>query len=625
MSRFSSMSQARAGKSDDTLVSVSADQLGQPESTVASDRPAYSWQRIFDLVLRHKSRLIKAHIIALFAMLATVPLPLLLPLLVDEVLLDKPGWIVHSLNDVIPLAWQTALGYILIVTLITILLRVLGVVFGVWQVQQFTVISKDVTFGIRKDLLARIQGVAMSQYETMGSGSVTATMVNDVNTIDTFLGTTVGKVILAIFSLVGVTAVLLWLHWELALFILLMNPIVVYFTMRMGRAVKTLKKDENTAIDAFQQALSETLDALQQVRAANQDTPFFRRILGNAQDIKRHSEAFTWKSEAASRISFLIFLVGFDIFRGVSFLMVVFSNLSIGEMMAVFGYLWFMMGPVQEILAIQYAYSAGSGALQRINNVLDLEQEPKYPQKQNPFDADTVSVDVKNLFFHYPGKDEAVLHDLSFTIQPGEKLAFVGASGGGKTTLVQLLLGFYQQDAGEVLYNGVSIKDIGQQCVRENVATVLQQPVLFQQSIRFNLTLGQDLADEQLWQALEMAQLKEVVEKLEHRLDTMVGRNGIKLSGGQRQRLAIARMILQDPKVVIMDEATSALDMETERQLYVDLAPFLKGRTTLIVAHRLSSIKQADRILVFEDGHIIESGSHEDLVVSGGTYQRLYR
>ncbi|WP_029937548.1 ABC transporter ATP-binding protein [Thiomicrospira sp. S5] len=619
------MSQAGAGKTADTLVSVSADQLGQPESTVASDRPAYSWQRIFDLVLRHKSRLIKAHIIALFAMLATVPLPLLLPLLVDEVLLDKPGWIVHSLNDVIPLAWQTALGYILIVTLITILLRVLGVVFGVWQVQQFTVISKDVTFGIRKDLLARIQGVAMSQYETMGSGSVTATMVNDVNTIDTFLGTTVGKVILAVFSLVGVTAVLLWLHWELALFILLMNPIVVYFTMRMGRAVKTLKKDENTAIDAFQQALSETLDALQQVRAANQDTPFFRRILGNAQDIKHHSEAFTWKSEAASRISFLIFLVGFDIFRGVSFLMVVFSNLSIGEMMAVFGYLWFMMGPVQEILAIQYAYSAGSGALQRINNVLDLEQEPKYPQKQNPFDADTVSVEVKNLFFHYPGKDEAVLHDLSFTIQPGEKLAFVGASGGGKTTLVQLLLGFYQQDAGEVLYNGVSIKDIGQQCVRENVATVLQQPVLFQQSIRFNLTLGQDLADEQLWQALEMAQLKEVVEKLEHRLDTMVGRNGIKLSGGQRQRLAIARMILQDPKVVIMDEATSALDMETERQLYVDLAPFLKGRTTLIVAHRLSSIKQADRILVFEDGHIIESGSHEDLVVSGGTYQRLYR
>lgn len=591
----------------------------------ATSQTPYSWQRIFDLVMRHKPQLIKAHIIALFAMIATVPLPLLLPLLVDEVLLNQPAWIVGTLNQWIPASWQTALGYIMLVTIITILLRVIGVALGVWQVQQFTIISKAVTYRIRTDLLARIQGVSMRQYETLGSGSVTSTMVNDVNTLDTFLGTTVGKVILAVFSLVGVTVVLLWLHWQLALFILLLNPLVVYFTMRMGRKVKTLKKDENTAVAAFQQALSETLDALQQVRAANQDQAFFDRIRNSAQDIKIRSEAFTWKSEAASRISFLIFLVGFDLFRGVSFLMVVFSDLSIGEMMAVFGYLWFMMGPVQEILAIQYAYSAGSGALQRINQVLDLHQEPTYPALKNPFESTPVSVTVKDIFFHYPSHDKPVLHNLSFDIKPGEKLAFVGASGGGKTTLVQILLGFYEADSGQLYYNEVPIEEIGQQQVRQNIATVLQQPMLFQQTVRFNLTLGQDLPDQALWDALKMAQLDDVVADMDQQLETMVGRNGVKLSGGQRQRLAIARMILQDPKVVIMDEATSALDMETERKLYVDLAPFLKGRTTLIVAHRLSSIKQADRILVFEDGHIIESGSHEDLVTSGGTYQRLYR
>lgn len=598
--------------------------LSDMKASATSQAP-YSWQRIFDLVMRHKPQLIKAHLIALFAMIATVPLPLLLPLLVDEVLLNQPAWIVGNLNQWIPASWQTALGYIMLVTIITILLRVIGVALGVWQVQQFTIISKAVTYRIRKDLLARIQGVSMSQYETLGSGSVTSTMVNDVNTLDTFLGTTVGKVILAVFSLVGVTVVLLWLHWQLALFILLLNPLVVYFTMRMGRKVKTLKKDENTAVAAFQQALSETLDALQQVRAANQDQAFFDRIRNSAQDIKIRSEAFTWKSEAASRISFLIFLVGFDLFRGVSFLMVVFSDLSIGEMMAVFGYLWFMMGPVQEILAIQYAYSAGSGALQRINQVLDLHQEPTYPALKNPFESTPVSVTVKDIFFHYPSHDKPVLHNLSFDIKPGEKLAFVGASGGGKTTLVQILLGFYEADSGQVYYNEVPIEEIGQQQVRQNVATVLQQPMLFQQTVRFNLTLGQDLPDQALWDALKMAQLDDVVADMDQQLETMVGRNGVKLSGGQRQRLAIARMILQDPKVVIMDEATSALDMETERKLYVDLAPFLKGRTTLIVAHRLSSIKQADRILVFEDGHIIESGSHEDLVTSGGTYQRLYR
>ncbi|MBO1928231.1 ABC transporter ATP-binding protein [Thiomicrorhabdus sp. 6S2-11] len=586
----------------------------------------YSWQRIYDLVLRHKPALVKAHIIALFAMLVTVPLPLLLPILVDEVLLDKPGYIVNTLNTWVSPEWHGPIYYIVAITIITILLRLLGLAFGVWQMMQFTVISKEVTFQIRRDLLARVQKVSMSQYESMGSGSVSATMVNDVNTIDSFLGTTVGKIIIAAFTLIGTTAVLLWLHWQLALFILLMNPVVIYLTMRLGQKVKHLKRDENTALDIFQQALTETLDALQQIRASNQDRSFFERIRGQAQDIRKHSEAYTWKSDAASRFSFMVFLIGFDIFRGVSMLMVVFSDLSIGQMMAVFGYLWFMMGPVQEILAIQYSYSAASGALGRINDVLDLDQEPHFPSKQNPFDTQqAVGLKVEKLSFHYPGKNEPVLDNLSFRIQPGEKLALVGASGGGKTTLVQLLLGFYQPDSGQVRYGDIPLQEIGQDLVRNHVATVLQHPALFNQSIRFNLTLGQDLSDAKLWQALEQAQLADKIRELDQGLETIVGRNGIKLSGGQRQRLAIARMILQDPKVVIMDEATSALDMQTERQLYQDLAPFLKGRTTLIVAHRLSSIRQADRIMVFEDGQIIESGSHDELMQNQGTYHTLYR
>ncbi len=586
----------------------------------------YSWQRIYQLVLLHKKRLIQANIIAFFAMLVTVPLPLLLPLLVDEVLLGQPAMVVGFINSFIPLTWQTPFGYIAIVTFITIILRFMGIVLGVWQVQQFTLISKQVTHGIRQDLLARIKGVSMARYEKMGTGSVTATMVNDVNTIDNFLGTTVSKAVIAVITLAGVSVVLLWLHWQLALFILLLNPVVVFFTVKMGRKVRTLKKDENTAVDAFQQSLSETLNALQQVRASSQENRFFSFITKKSAAIKTHSEAFTWKSDAANRISFFIFLIGFDVFRGVSMLMVVFSGLSIGEMMAVLGYLWFMMGPIQEILAIQYSYSAGSGAMQRINDVLDLEQEPVYSlQGNNPFADDKVKLEVKDLFFTYPNKKQPVLKNLSFSIKAGEKLAFVGASGGGKTTLVQLLLGFYQADSGAVLYNNKPIKEIGQALVRKHVATVLQHPVMFHQSIRFNLTMGEDIADESLWQALDMAQLSAAIEELDEKLDSVVGRNGIKLSGGQRQRLAIARMILQDPKIVIMDEATSALDMETERKFYQDLEPFLKDRTTLIVAHRLSSIKQADRILVFEDGHIIESGSHDDLLEAGGTYQRLYK
>jgi ATP-binding cassette subfamily C protein len=604
---------------------MSMDEVKKVKVEATSER-SYTWRRIYELTLQHKPQLVKAHIIAFFAMLATVPLPLLLPILVDEVLLDQPGWVVAGMNTLLAPEFQTAFYYIVLITLVTIALRIIGLGLGVWQMQQFTLIAKDVTYKIRNDLLKRVRGVSMSQYETLGSGSVTATMMNDVNTIDSFLGTTVSKLIIAVFSLVGVSLILFWLNWQLALFIIFLNPVVILFTMKMGKKVKRLKKDENSAVDAFQQSLTETLDALQQVRAANQDRNFFERVRESAFNIKRHSENFTWKSDAASRFSFTIFLVGFDIFRGAGMMMVVFSDLTIGQMIAIFGYLWYMLGPVQEILAIQYGYSAGSGALSRINEVLDLKQEPSYPSKVNPFkQTSAVSLKVEDICFSYPGKEALVLDHLTFTIAPGEKLALVGASGGGKTTLVQIVLGFYAAKSGQVYYGGESIQNIGHETVREHVATVLQQPMLFNQSIRFNLTLGQPIEDEIIWQALAMAQLKDKVEELDLGLETEVGRNGIKLSGGQRQRLAIARMILQDPKVVIMDEATSALDMQTERQLYQDLAPFLAGRTTLIVAHRLSSIRQADRILVFEDGHIIESGSHEELMSQGGTYHTLYR
>jgi ATP-binding cassette subfamily C protein len=414
------------------------------------------------------------------------------------------------------------------------------------------------------------------------------------------------------------------MHWQLALFILLMNPVVIYFTMVMGKKVKVLKRHENSAFEIFQQALSETLDGIQQIRASNREGHYLQRVTARARDLRQHMTAFGWKSDAANRLSFFIFLMGFELFRATSMVLVLLTDLSIGEMFAVYAYLWFMMNPVQEILSIQYSYYSANAALERISRLLTLRQEPVYQHKINPFAGKhTVGLRIENICFSY-GEEFNVLDGVSLEIAAGEKVALVGASGGGKSTLVQIILGLYPAKSGELYFDGVNIRDIGLDVVRENVATVLQQPAMLNDTVRENLCLGHEHDDEQLWQALEIAQLRDVVENMAAGLDTIIGRSGVRISGGQRQRLAIARMILSDPKVVILDEATSALDTETESRLHDAMHAFLQNRTTLIIAHRLSAVRQADRVLVFDAGQIIDEGRHDDLIVRDGLYRDLY-
>jgi len=544
--------------------------------------------------------------------------------MVDEVLLNQPGAIVNTLKPLFPEAWHGPVLFICSVLILTLLLRFIALIASVWQTRQFVTIAKDATYRIRERMLQHLQRIAMSAYETKGSGSITSHLVTDVNAIDLFVGETTSKFLIALLTVIGTTIVLLILHWQLALVILFMNPLVIWVTLQFGKRVKDLKKQENSAFEVFQQTLADTLEAIQQIRASNREKHYIHRAIDQAREVRDHSTAFSWKSDAASRLSFVIFLFGFDCFRAISMLMVVFSDLSVGQMIAVFGYLWYMMSPVQELLNIQYSWFGAKAALNRVNELLATEQEPHYPHLQDPFkDKQTVDVHIKDAVFAY-GENPDVLNGVTLDIKAGEKIALVGASGGGKSTLVQVLLGLYPLKAGELKFDGVPVNEIGLDVVREHVATVLQHPALFNDTVRMNLTLGRDYSDEQLWQALEVAQLAEIIKDIDQQLDAIIGHDGVRLSGGQRQRLAIARMILTNPSVVILDEATSALDTHTEARLHQAMQGFLDQRTTIIIAHRLSAVKQADRVYVFEDGHIIEEGSHDELIQAQGLYQKLY-
>ena len=582
------------------------------------------WTGIAAEIKTHRRALLRANLIAFFAVLAAVPVPLLLPLMVDEVLLHHPGKLVAWIGSIFPVVWHGPVLFIGVALLLTVGLRLTSILLNVWQGRTFSLIAKEVVFRIRRRMLARLSRIALSEFETLGSGRVSSLFVTDLNAIDGFLGASISGFVVAVLTLVGVAGVLFWMHWQLALFILLLNPLVILFSTRLAKRVKDLKKHENRAFEHFQEALTETLDALTQIRAMNREQHYLARVTDKAADIRQHAAAFAWKSDAMSRISFFVFLAGFDAFRAGAMLMVVFSNLSVGEMLAVFGYLWFMMTPVQDLVGMQYAWYAANAALARINALLNLHSEPQHPALRNPFATDhTLGLALNHVSFAY-ADGETVLDDVSFCVAPGEKVALVGASGGGKSTLVQALLGLYPVKSGQILYGDIPVSEIGWEVVREHVGVVLQHPVLFNDSVRANLALGREIDAAVLWQALETAQLRDIVAAMPEGLETRVGRQGVRLSGGQRQRLAIARMIVANPRIVILDEATSALDTDTERHLHRALNAFLNDRTTLIIAHRLSAVRQADRILVFENGRVVEAGDHTELMQRGGLYHKLY-
>ncbi|WP_426140873.1 ABC transporter ATP-binding protein [Pseudomonas sp. DWP3-1-2] len=582
-----------------------------------------SWAEIRRLAVRHKKALWIANGVAVLATLCSVPIPLLLPLLVDEVLLGHGDAALTFMNRFLPASLQTSVGYIGLMLLATVFLRIGALVFNVIQARLFARLSKDIVYRVRIRLIERLKRISLGEYESLGSGTVTTHLVTDLDTVDKFIGDTLSRFLVAMLTLAGTAGILFWMHWKLALLIMLFNPLVIYATVKLGKRVKHLKKQENDSTSRFTQALTETLDAIQEVRAGNRQGYFLGRLGLRAQQVRDYAVASQWKSDASSRASGLLFQFGIDIFRAAAMLTVLFSDLSIGQMLAVFSYLWFMIGPVEQLLNLQYAYYAAGGALTRINELLARADEPHYPGGTDPFKGqETVGIDIRGLSFSYG--EENILDELNLTIAPGEKVAIVGASGGGKSTLVQLLLGLYTAQSGVIRFGGASQQEIGLETVRENVAVVLQHPALFNDTVRANLSMGRERSDEACWQALEIAQLAPTIRAFPEGLDSIVGRSGVRLSGGQRQRLAIARMVLSDPKVVILDEATSALDTATEYSLHQALARFLKGRTTLIIAHRLSAVKQADRVLVFDGGRIAEDGDHSQLIADGGLYAKLY-
>ena len=266
-----------------------------------------SWAEIRRLALRHKRALILANLVAVLATLCSVPIPLLLPLLVDEVLLGDGNTALAVMDNFLPAAWQSAVGYILLMLGLTFLLRGGALIFNVVQARLFARLSKDIVYRIRIRLIERLKRISLAEYESLGGGTVTTHLVTDLDTLDKFIGETLSRFLVGVLTLAGTSGILLWMHWKLALLILLFNPLVIYATVQLGKRVKHLKKLENDSPSRFTQALTETLDSIQEVRAGNRQGYFLGRLGGRAKEVRDYAVASQWKTDASNRASGLLF------------------------------------------------------------------------------------------------------------------------------------------------------------------------------------------------------------------------------------------------------------------------------------------------------------------------------
>lgn len=577
-----------------------------------------TFKTLFTMILLGKRPLIWGNLIAVVATLISIPIPLLIPLLVDEVLLKKGGRLTEWIDIVAP--WHEALVYIGIVLAVTITLRFLFFILSVVSQKYFISLSQEISFALRVRALEHLKTVSMGSYEALGSGKVITHLITDIDTIEQFIGGALSKLVVSVATLIGVAGVLIWINPVYGVLILVFQPLIMIITRRISTRVGHLKKEQNRTIGELSDNLTQMCDLFGQIRASNKEERFVSEAIRQSHRLKERASEYGIEALKGERYSYTLFLSGFEIFRALGLVMVLYSDLSIGVMFAIFGYLWFMMTPVQDLLGLQYSLANAKNALSRLNELLQLPQEDRRNDSLPlPEEPKGLSIQTRNLVFAY-GENENVLRGVSLDIPAGKTVAVIGASGSGKSTLSQLLVGFYQPKSGEIFYGGIEARKIGYSRIRDVVFVVLQQPLMFNDTLRFNLTMGDEISDGRIHEALKVAQMSEFIASLPHGLETQVGKFGIRLSGGQRQRLSIARMILSDPRVVIFDESTSALDVHTESALFDALKTFLAERTVILIAHRLSTVKHADYIYMLENGMIAEHGTPENLESSEGKY-----
>ena len=493
---------------------------------------------------------------------------------------------------------------------------------GFFRVQGFIRSGESALNRLRRDLFAHLTRLPMSYFQEQRSGALSNRVSSDLGVVRDTLINTVPQAVRQSVILVGGLIFIFIASLKLSLIMLGSVPVVVLAIAFFGRKVRSHSKAAQDSLAEAGTVIEETVQGIADVKAFTNE-PFEEARYSRSLD----SYLTVTKRGAKNRAAFLAFII-FALFGVISFVawhgarmyaMNEITWLNFAHFILFSIFVGASLGSFPEIIS-QFQQTAG--ATERLRELFDLTPE------RSDGDASVKlagALAFEGLSFRYPSRpDVKVLDDLSFSVEPGQRVALVGPSGAGKSTTFSLILGFNDPESGQVTFDGRPARELSLQALRAQIAIVPQEVLLFGGSIRENIEYGRPGATlEEIQAAAKEANAHDFIAALPEGYETMVGPRGTKLSGGQRQRIAIARAILADPRILLLDEATSALDAESERLVNEALERLMKGRTSLVIAHRLSTVRHADRILVFNHGKIVESGTHDELISHGGTYRFL--
>ena len=533
------------------------------------------------------------------------------------------AYLVKPVLDEIFINKNETLLFVLPVALFVV--AVLKSAFSYGQNYLMNYVGNHIVTDIRQELFGRMVRLPVSYHDSNTSGRLVSRVINDV----TLMANAIAGVLKDIFqqglTFLAMLGVIFYQNWKLGSLSMIVIPLAAVTMVRMGKRLRALGKSGQEQMGDMASTLQETLSGIRMVKA-------YGREAAEAERFKDSNKAFLITTMKAIQVSSLgsshievIGVVGVAVIIWYGGSLVISGDMTPGAFFSFLAAMFMVFTPLRRLSGSNNTIQQALAAAERVFGVIDLETEQETDRGQLLMPPVTRSVVYQDVTFLYEGQTLPALSDVDLVISAGQMVAVVGSSGSGKTTLANLLPRFYHPTAGTVLIDGVDIQSFTLASLRAQIGIVSQEVVLFDDTVFNNIAFGrQHAAEADVVQAAKLAYAHDFIERLPQGYSTMVGEKGIKLSGGERQRLAIARAILRDPPLLILDEATSALDTESERVVQLALTNLMAHRTTLVIAHRLSTVQRADRIVVLDRGTIVETGTHDELLLRGGHYKRLH-